>query len=185
MASNLSDAVREPQKAYMWQVKFYGSGVDGGVSAFNAKSVSTPSQVVDVAKRYYCGAAYLVPGKDTSPKELNVTFWDNEGLPIYDYFHKWRELLTKGTDAKRVSPMQYFREVDIDLLDASGESTVATFTLKSAFPSEIGEASLSYSESAEFQFDVKISFGEMKVKASSQNMLANAIDIAQTAGISI
>ena len=151
----------DPQKAYNWTMKIDGIPDDHDIG-IHIRNTSIPMKTIDHGKRFYCGAKYTIPTKDTSPNVHNVTFWDEESLPIYEFFYKWYEMVSAGREKYRTQMSKLFRDIVITLERSDG-TVSKKFTLHEAFPVEIGDAVLSYEQSEIFIFDVKFAFNEMTI----------------------
>lgn len=161
MASSIFQGLRDPQAAYNWEIDFYGTGTEGWnkLTSFQAKSTSIPMRTTDVIKKYYAGIRYAYPGQDTTPGILNVTFWDSEGLPAYEFFKDWYDLIQREDILNmRATPDEYLKTAIIKLFGRDGKTVASTTTFNSVFPVEIGEAPLVYADSSEFTFDVRFHY---------------------------
>lgn len=154
----------EPQRNYMWEVQFPSPFDSQGFYAkFYAQQTAVPAAIVEAVKRYYNGVEYSYPSRDTSPRIFRVTFWDNDSLSIYRYFEAWRQLTSYGEHQLKAYPMTYTRDIELRLKDITNLMTRSKFVMKNCRPMEIGEVSLSYTESGLFLFDVLFTFTHKEI----------------------
>lgn len=151
--------VKEPQKAYMWEVTFTDPfGSMGETVKYYVKATGIPTAVNETIKRYHAGVEYAYPSRDTSPKIFRVTVWDNQNLEVFRFFNKWLHLMQHGNGNTKVNPENYSRDIRLKLLDSTGMFTSQEFLMKGCFPTEISETSLTYTESDTVTFDVMFHF---------------------------
>jgi len=149
----------EPQRNYLWEVQFvHPFDMQGSYATFYAQQTAVPAGLVEALKRYYAGVEYSYPSRDSSPRIFRVTFWDNDSLSIYRYFEAWRQLTSYGMEQAKVNPQLYNRDIELRLKDITNLMTRSKFIMKTCRPIEIGEVSLSYTESELFLFDVLFTF---------------------------
>lgn len=153
------DPIKEPQHAYRWEISFLGLfAEDAKHLTYYAKSTGIPPMMTDQIKRSYAGVEYSYSGRDTSPRIFRVTFWDNQSLDAYHYFHKWHATMNDPVERRKVNPQNYFRGIVLQLKDTTDLLINEQFAFEQCFPTEISEVSLSYGESTEVTFDVMFSF---------------------------
>ena len=154
----------EPQRSYLWEVSVLDSTSDNFENLkFYAKATGVPSHINDVIKRTYCGVEYAYPGRDNSPRIFRVTFWDNQSLEVYRYMNHWATLCNGGPTRIKADPVNYKRDIQLDLLDTTNKFQTGIFLMKGCFPMEISEASLTYVDSTEITFDVMFHFTDKKI----------------------
>ena len=150
---------KEPQRSYMWEVEFSDpNGSTGSLVKYYAKATGIPSTMNETVKRRYAGVEYAYPGRDTSPRIFRVTFWDNQELTVYKFFEQWINLTQSGLERTKANPINYTRNIKLTLKDQSDLLPNQVFQMNGAFPTEISEASLTYTESGELTFDVMFYF---------------------------
>lgn len=150
--------IKDPMRAYMWEVEFRDNGGRGQYITHYAKNTAIPSSTNEQLKRWYCGVEYTYSGRDTSPRVFRVTFWDNQNLDSYRYFQYWYDVMNQGKTNRKANPVNYNREVILKLKDSSDVQDLFTIQMEEVYPIEIGEVALSYAENGEFTFDVMFSF---------------------------
>ena len=150
--------VDDPMRSYMWEVTFRDDGGRGEFITHYAKTTAIPTSISENIKRWYAGVEYSYSGRDTSPRIFRVTFWDNQKLSSYRYFQYWFDIMNQGTENRKVSPVNYTRNIQLTLKDSSDSQELFTFDMIEAYPVEISEVSLSYAESTEYTFDVMFSY---------------------------
>lgn len=150
--------VDDPMRAYMWEVRFRDNQGRGDYITYYAKNTAIPTSMNESIKRFYAGVEYSYPGRDTSPRVFRVTFWDNQNLETYRFFQYWFDVMNQGADMLKVNPVNFYRDVELVMKDSSDAQELFVFDIKEAYPTEIGEVTLSYADNAEYTFDVMFSF---------------------------
>lgn len=149
----------EPQRAYLWEVKFPNPFTsDGRDSTLYAQQTAIPTAIVENVKRYYAGIEYSYPGRDMSPRIFRVTFFDNDELTNYRFFENWRQATSQGKYQLKTSPVVHSRDILLSLRDVEDNNNIATFLMHDCRPTEISEASLAYDASNLMTFDVLFYF---------------------------
>jgi hypothetical protein len=149
----------EPQRAYLWEVKFPNPfSEEGQEASLYAQQTAIPTAIVENVKRYYAGVEYSYPSRDMSPRIFRVTFYDNDELTNYRFFENWRQSTSQGRYQYKTSPDVHTRDIQLSLRDVEDNNNVATFMMYNCRPTEISEASLSYDSSNLLTFDVLFYF---------------------------
>lgn len=156
LSTNLD--VKDPQRAYMWEVKFRDSSGSGEHVTHYAKNTAIPTSMSENIKRWHAGVEYSYPGRDVSPRIFRVTFWDNQNLDSYRYFQYWFDIMNQGVERRKVNPINYLRSVELVMKDSSDVQELFTFKFDDVYPTEVGEVTLSYAESAEYTFDIMFTY---------------------------
>lgn len=154
----------DPQRAYMWEVRFRDSSGRGEYITYYAKNTAIPASMSENLKRWYAGVEYSYSGRDTSPRVFRVTFWDNQNLETYRYFQYWFDIMNQGRENLKANPINYTRNIELVLKDSSDAQELFVFDILEAYPTEIGEVMLSYAENGELTFDVMFSFRRKQVR---------------------
>ena len=156
-------AITNPQRAYQWEVTINGLSTGNNADlVFHAKTVAIPNSQVDTFAINYKAAHVYFAGRDSSSHTVTITFWDDESQKVREYFQNWFDTLmfnplTGGQTPKNL----YTADINLRLMDSSGDVSTAKIVLTDAFPSEIGDISLSYETSdalelsVTFMYDVK------------------------------
>lgn len=154
----------EPQKTYMWEVVIYSDDNPHGekLGAY-AKSTAIAPRVNDNIKKYVGGMEYSIIGRETSPKLVRVTFWDDVGMSVYKFIHTWYKRTQIDSDRKLDSLSNLRKNLDIKLLGNDGYTARNIFTYTDCIPFELGEIQLNYSESGEITFDAVFAYYEVEV----------------------
>lgn len=150
----------DPQLAYMWDIKFrdlFGGDSSEEIS-FYARDTTIPAATTEAITRRYLGNEYSFSGQQTSPNTYRVTFYDQQGLTVMRYFEAWRRLSNQSISGIKASPMVYKRDIVLSLKDNTDTIVTDSLLFKGAFPIEISDATLSYSNSDLIQFDVVFKF---------------------------
>ena len=149
----------EPQRAYLWEVKFPNPFTEDGQEAhLYAQQTAIPAAIVENIKKYYMGVEYSYPSRDMSPRIFRVTFFDNDELTNYRFFEAWRQATSKTREQHKTAPIVHNRDIQLNLKDTSDSSNVATFLMYGCKPTEISESTLAYDSSNLFTFDVLFYF---------------------------
>ena len=149
----------EPQRAYLWEVKFPNPFTDDGQEAhLYAQQTAIPAAIVENIKKYYMGVEYSYPSRDMSPRIFRVTFFDNDELTNYRFFEAWRQATSNTREQHKTAPIVHNRDIQLNLKDTSDSSNVATFLMYGCRPTEISESTLAYDSSNLFTFDVLFYF---------------------------
>lgn len=150
----------DPQLAYMWDIKFrdlFGGDSTEEIS-FYARDSAIPAAMTESITKRYLGIEYNFSGQQTSPNTFRVTFYDQQGLTVMRYIEAWRRLSGQTISGLKASPMVYKRDIVLSLKDNTDTLVTDSFLFKGAYPIEISEAVLSYSNSDLIQFDVIFKF---------------------------
>lgn len=156
--------IKDPQRSYMWEVRFSDSEGNGEYITHYAKTTAIPPSITESIKRWYAGSEYSYSGRDTSPRIFRVTFWDNQNLDTYRFFQYWFDIMNQGVDNKKANVNNYLRKIQLVLLDSSDSQELFTIYMTDAYPTEISEVALSYSESGDFTFDVMFSYRKKVIR---------------------
>lgn len=149
---------KEPQRGYMWEVRFRDGKGRGDYITYYAKNTAVPASMNEHIKRWYAGVEYSYSGRDTSPRMFRVTFWDNQDLEVYKFFLAWYDVMQQGPTNRKVNPNNYMREIELLLNDSLGSQVGLHMTFVDSYPTEIGDVSLAYADTGEFTFDVMFSY---------------------------
>jgi len=163
VGSALSGAVsdflpKNPQKSYLWDISIVGNQTD--IQTF-AKSVSIPQSSIDPILMSYMGEKVFYAGKESSPKTITITFWDDERTTILNYLDNWFTEVHENKTGHMLSESGYRRTIRLNLTDSTDLSNTSITTLSGAFIIDIAETPLSYENSdavevtATFQYELK------------------------------
>lgn len=159
------DSIGNPQMNYMWDVEFINPYLTSNVNNIRlyAQSSAIPSTQIEQIKRYYAGVEYTYKGRDMSPRTFRMSMFDNDDMEVYEFFDNWKRLMFNGEDKSSVSPNEYMFDIILNMKDATDSKITKTFRMARAFPFEIGEGALNYTESGLTMFDVTFAFQQMEV----------------------
>lgn len=157
--------VKQPQLAYMWEVRFFDpfSSDFASVVSFYAKGTAIPPDHTEVIKRYYCGVEYNYSSRDISPRTIRVTFYDNQNFEVYRFFTRWKQLINQSRANMMGSPETYLSDIQLIMKDTSDILVNEMFTMYECYPTEISEVSLNYSEGSEITFDVLFAYNTKEI----------------------
>lgn len=176
--------VVEPQRSYMWEVSI--QGLHNRKLTFNpnpifyAKSISIPASSLDMITDKFLGETYYHVGPDSSPKTLNITFWDDQSLTVYLFLQSWYDMGhsqggTAHSNAGRSAGNTFMQAlVSISLKDTTDFVTILSIDFPDTMISGIEDVALDYGSSGEltvsasFVYNTKIVGGIV----NSQNRLA-------------
>jgi hypothetical protein len=153
--SDIVSGVRDYAEA---QIDDFLGGGTGRNLRYYAKNTAIPSRTHQVIARHYTRSGYGYMGRDTTPKIFRATFWDSQALDAFRFFSTWIDYAQYGDERLKAHPVTYYRDITLKLKDTSNLMTTQQFKFKDAFPIEITEAALNYSDSSEFTFDVMFRF---------------------------
>lgn len=168
----------EPQHAYRWEVTIDGpAGSDYAKVPYYAKQTAIPPLNITKIAKHHCGADYFYSGKDSSPHEISVTFWDNQDLEVWRFFYTWMKQQNDSLGYRKVSPQNYMRNMSIVLKDTTDVLVNGTIHLDGVFPIELGQAELSYDASSVMEFTVTFSYKHMELDDGPQGNFTQYFDI--------
>lgn len=162
LAASQLRAAFGPQMAYMWDITFTDlfAGNSSEDLRFFAKESAIPATTMESITSRYLGIEYSHSGYETSPNTFRVTFFDNQGLPVYRYMQKWMQLSHFTRSGLKALPKTYQREIKLELKDSTDTLVTDSFLMIDAFPIEISETVLSFNNSDVVQFDVIFKFSQ-------------------------
>lgn len=155
-------AIHNPQKSYLWEVDIVGLST-GTLedTAFFAKEVSIPPSSVETIVINHKSGRTAYSGRDSSDHSVSITFWDDETHQVYDFFQNWHDnLLRNPITGGGVTRDLYTADLIIKLQSTDEETVTQRIRLGHAFPTEIGEVSLSYESTDAVEFSVTFSYDE-------------------------
>lgn len=180
-AEHTVKARKEPQHAYRWEFLMRGIfGIDEDLQ-FYAQRTAIPTMTQEVIRRRYAGTEYTYSGRENSPKVLRCTFYDNQDLEIYRFFHKWMNTMNDPFGNRKVNPINYKKQTEIRLKDTTDGLITESFNFENCYPTEIGEAELDYSSSEVLTFDVMFTYSSMTLGYGPIDMAGDINDTISTA----
>lgn len=156
-----------PQRSYMWDVQITNGGIVpvlgsilDNISLF-AKSITVPSQTIEPIQLNIMGERIFYSGKESSPRTVEMVFWDDEAGSVRRYLDQWFQMVHENKTGNSFSKDGYERTIDIKTKDTTDTAFTSVTKLTGCFPIEIGSIQLSYDNSdiievsAVFQYDDK------------------------------
>lgn len=160
----------DPQRSYQWDVEFSVDGSNDRTAQnakFYAKTVSIPQKSIETFQIDYQGVKIMHPGKDSSPKTVTITFWDDDNLTITKYIREWFSLLSHNELGDAVSSRRNFaRDIKITLYEGNDLRTTGVIKMKQAFPTDISDVSLSYDNSGTLEVSVTFTYVKQSISSS-------------------
>ena len=166
-----------PQKGYMWQVDVYDDKSQFRQLGFFVKSCVIPQRSMRTLDYKFMNGTLSYAGRDSTPKSLHMTFWDDEDLTIYRYLTNWMKSASQSGDGTSVPMSVYARNIKIKLRDSADQETTIIINLGMAFPIDIGEVPLDYNSSDAINVPVTFKFYSATVEDVQGNLLDTAFDI--------
>lgn len=157
--SRYFDGQDDPQRAYLFEIKIQNPLDPFEELNLYARDVSIPEENSEPIEKHFMGKKFQYAGKEQSTKQVTINFWDDENLAVYQYFQLWMQLLHRRNGAQ-IYKEQYSHDFYIILKDTTDMFENAKFKLTNAFPTSIGEVSLSYENSEVMQFQVTLAFDD-------------------------
>lgn len=134
----------DPQRAYMWEVSILSDRNPLDNISLYAREVAIPESSNDPIVKEFMGQQFQYAGKESTSKQVTVTFWDDESLQIYAYFRNWLNWLQTPMQGGQAYKYNYMKDFQIRTKDHSDLFMSGQFYFKNCFPVNIGEVSLSY-----------------------------------------
>lgn len=154
----------------MWEVYIFDENLGGSDVDLAANydfmvyimTATVPSTSVEMIKRRYMGQEYQVTGMETSPKQMQVSVWDDEYFTARRFFQYWIDTVVDPRHNRSVGGKAK-KDVQIITKDTSDYGRTGFFDITGAMPTEIGETNLDYSANDIFTFDVTLSFNNLEM----------------------
>lgn len=168
----------EPQKSYMFEVHFldHNSLIPSiGEMKYNVKTVAIPAISKEPIIYNFMNSKIKYAGRDSSEKQIVITFWDDEGLTVLDYIHKWSSLSGDLETGDALPKSEYVKDIRVSLKDTNDALTTGRFLLKNCFPTDVGEIQLSYEDSGIIEVPITFSYDRM-IFGDGYEALMNEVD---------
>ena len=168
MATNIQ-AIREisnPQRAYEYEVEVIGASSSGSFPLLTQKvrTVTIPQKSVETFEINWKGRKVQHSGRDASAKQVTVEFWSTEDRGAYSFFNDWINSINNDEIGGGVTKDVYKGEVVIRTYATDSSSVTGTNRLVNAWPSELSDVSLDYTNSDAMVFSVTFTFDENYVE---------------------
>ena len=126
--------------------------------AFLCSAASLPGQTLTPVAVPFRGRVLNLAGDRTfSPFTISVI--NNTDFKLYSAFERWFNGMNNMTDNEGLTnPVDYQVDMFVDHLDRNG-ATLKSYTLRGAFPTTLGDITLSYSTNSEIEtFDCTLTY---------------------------
>lgn len=169
----------EPQKSFMFEVEIIDT-VNG--NSFNnlryyVKEATIPARSKDPIAISYMNNKINWAGKDSSSKEVNITFWDDEDLTITHFLHDWYYMSGDAKYQDGITKAEYTRDIKIILKPTLDIGSTGAFVFKDCFPTQLGEVSLSYENSDVMEMQTTFSYDYVELQDADGNILKSIVDL--------
>jgi hypothetical protein len=132
-------------------------------SAFMCKAASLPASTIGLADVSYMGRKIKVAGDREFPT-WTATFYEDTDFGLKRSFERWLSLINlHEANTGFTNPRDYYSDIILEQLDREGGDSIYTYTLKDAFPIEVGDISLGYDQNdtiEEFQVSFEMNYWE-------------------------
>ena len=113
--------------------------------AFLCRATSIPAMTLGEVDVKFRGRSIKIAG-DRSFAPWTVTVYNDSNFLLRNAFERWNNGMNNMTDNEGLTnPADYQTDVFVDHLDRNG-NTIKSYTLRSAFPLEVGAIELNYDE---------------------------------------
>lgn len=152
--------IQNPLRTYEWEVEITGPASLGGEEGLTsrAQTVAIPEVSVEPIELNHKSEKTVYAGRVASARTMTINFFDDENLTVYRFFKQWMQLIHNENTGGGVSRSAYIAGLSIKQLSQDSETVIATHTITGAFPTSIGEQSLSYDDSSILTLDITLSY---------------------------
>ena len=126
--------------------------------AFLCRATQLPAMTVGEVDVKFRGRSIKIAG-DRSFADWTVTVYNDSNFKLRNAFERWQNGINNMTDNEGLTnPADYQVDAFVDHLDRNG-NTIKSYTLRGAFPKDIGAIDLTYDEQTAIeQFVVTFSY---------------------------
>ena len=118
--------------------------------AFLCRATEIPSMEVGVVPVPFRGRVIKIAG-DRTIGEWPITVYNDTNFKLRNAFERWQNGINNMTDNEGLSnPVDYQVDAFVDQLDRNG-NTLKSYTLRGAFPVEVGAIDLNYGTNDEVE----------------------------------
>lgn len=143
---------------FYMEPKFQGNTSLASVDArYLVKSTSLPTSSFEELTASWQGFDYKAAGK-RSYDNWTVSFNVDYGAKIRTAYIDWMNLILDPRTNKPSLPSEYMADQVVSLLSVENFEPVLTYNLWRAWPSQVGEVTLDYADSAYATFDVTFTY---------------------------
>jgi hypothetical protein len=115
-------------------------------TAFLCKAASLPQSMIGLADVSYMGRKIKVAGDKEFPA-WTASFYNDLDFETRDKFEYWlSEINAHEANTGLVNPRDYYADIRVEQLSREGGDAIKTYTIKDAFPTEVGEITLGYDQ---------------------------------------
>jgi hypothetical protein len=113
--------------------------------AFLCRSTQIPAMTIGEVDVKFRGRSIKIAG-DRTFADWTITVYNDSNFRLRNAFERWQNGINNMTDNEGLTnPADYQVDAFIDHLDRNG-NTIKSYTLRGAFPTEVGSIDLSYDE---------------------------------------
>ena len=126
--------------------------------AFLCQGASLPGQTLTPTTVPFRGRVLNLAG-DRTFNPFSITVLNDTDFKLYRGFERWFNGMNNMTDNEGLTnPVDYQVDMFVDQLDRNG-ATLKSYTLRGAFPTTLGDITLSYSTNSEVEtFDCTLTY---------------------------
>ena len=160
MSIEQTRSIETPQRAYEWEVEIAGPATIGGIDNLfaYAQTASLPEESIDTIEINHKSEKTMHAGRVASGRTFTINFFDDENLTVYRHMKNWLETIKSSQTGGGVDRTLYGADVIVRQLESDSETVAAEHTYRLAFPTTIGEVSLSYDSSEVMTFDITFAY---------------------------
>lgn len=158
--------ITNPQKAFEFEVEVLGSTVSGTYPLLTQKvrTVTIPQKSVETFEINFKGKKTQHSGRDASAKQITIEFWTDESREAYTFFDNWLNGISDTEVGGGVTKDSFKGELVVRTFAADSTSVTGGHRFINAWPSEVGDISLDYTNSDAMVFSVTFTFDESIVE---------------------
>jgi len=153
------------QKASHFQVEIHAPSKVGMMPGTNAaghmyvRECNIPGRNMATSEIKYGTAPTTKQVYNSIPADFTVTFICDAGMELFSYFKKWQDIIHNPVTGVLSYPDDYKGTVVVNAMDTLG-SVRYTHTMYNAFPENVADISMSYSDDQFATFQVTFSYTE-------------------------
>ena len=127
------------------------------IMSFLCSGASLPASTVENVTIDFRGRAINFAG-EREYAAMALTVINDTDFKLRNAFERWQNGINNHTDNEGLTnPADYMVDVFIDQLDRNGE-TIKSYTLRSAYPTDVGNITLGYGEAEIETFEVSLTY---------------------------
>ena len=148
-----------PQMNFEWEVDILGPST-GGESALtiHAQTVTIPETSLDIIEMNFKSEKTTHAGRTSSPRTMTIGFIEDQNLTVYKFFKNWLNLIHNEFSGGGVNRAGYIAGINVSHLEKDSTTVSALHTILGAYPTSLGDVSLSYDNSEIMTVEVTFSF---------------------------